>query len=263
MSKSRLSARTAALALLLLCACERKSAENLPPPLPVPAAPDGGAVKDTARDGKLPAKATQSETLHKHASASSPKEQHNAKSEEDDDGKATRTADRGLSLYELAKRGEAKLPATEPSPAPAPRATPSEVAAPAPVAPRPAAVVTAGKPRGSVTVPSTGRVHIDVPSAMQANLDADPRMQPWLNKVVSVVDTCFAKLQAQSADVHGTIEVTVTMRENERPDADIRSLPPQLSSLVSCATGALMRSKMPLFTGPEGQRHNVRLRFGE
>ena len=44
-------------------------------------------------------------------------------------------------------------------------------------------------------------------------------------------------------------------------DADILRLPPQLSGIVACATGKLMRIKMPLFTGSEGHKETVKIHF--
>jgi hypothetical protein len=93
-------------------------------------------------------------------------------------------------------------------------------------------------------------------------LDADPRMQPWVTKVVAVVEQCYATERDRSADAAGVVEVVVTMHANARPDADIRSIPPSLGGAAACATSQLMRQKrMPLFTGPEGESHTLRIRF--
>jgi hypothetical protein len=128
------------------------------------------------------------------------------------------------------------------------------VAAPAP------AKAEAAKPKGKVNVPATAHVRIDVPPALQQDLDKDPRMQPWVNQVMAVIDRCYGE-SAKGGALVGTIEVLVTMHENERPSADIKQLPPQLSPIVACATGGLMRTKMPLFTGNEGARNLVRIQF--
>lgn len=96
---------------------------------------------------------------------------------------------------------------------------------------------------------------------MQALLDADSRMQPWVDNVLRVVERCYASELAKNSSAAGSIVVEVTMHKDDRPDVDIKSLPPQLSGLVPCGTGELMRSRMPLFTGPEGQRHTLALRF--
>lgn len=106
-------------------------------------------------------------------------------------------------------------------------------------------------------MPRTANVRIDFPAGLQADLDADPRMQTWVDKVVPIIDGCHGNNRAAK----GTISTRITMHENERPDADILSLPGQLSSVVACATGALMRVKMPLFTGREGTRYDVRIVF--
>lgn len=153
---------------------------------------------------------------------------------------------------------------TSATPTPAKPATATKSAAPAPsqpAAPAPASTAaSAGKTASKVNVPATAHVRIEVPSALQAELDRDPRMQPWVNQVMSVIDRCYTDAAGGGA-LAGTIEVVVTMHENERPDADIKQLPPQLSPIVACATGGLMRIKMPLFTGAEGGRRTVRIVF--
>jgi hypothetical protein len=112
-----------------------------------------------------------------------------------------------------------------------------------------------------VSVPKTAHLAIDIPSGLQADLNHDPRMQPWVNQVVATIDRCYGGESKSNAKLAGTIEVLVTMHENERPDADIKQLPPALSPIVACATGGLMRTKMPLFTGKEGTRYPVKIRF--
>ena len=107
-------------------------------------------------------------------------------------------------------------------------------------------------------MPSTDHVRIDIPKGMQALLDADTRMQPWVQKVVAVADRCY---KSNGFGTTATIVVDVTMHKNARPDADMRSLPPTLAGVVGCATGDLMRTKMPLFTGPEGERHTLKINF--
>jgi hypothetical protein len=108
-----------------------------------------------------------------------------------------------------------------------------------------------------VTIPSTAHVQVQIPAGLQEALDLDPRMQPWANKVIQVIDSCYKS----NAGATGVISVRVTMHTDSRPDADVTSLPPALSSVVACATGGLMRTKMPLFTGKEGAKHNVNIRF--
>jgi len=163
------------------------------------------------------------------------------------------------------KAPAADRPARESTPKPAPLAPPPEPSQVAPAAeppvPAPAAAAPAPEApakKNKVTVPSTDHVKIDLPKGMQALLDADTRMQPWVEKVVAVADRCYkSKAMGSSA----TIVVDVTMHPNARPDADVRSLPPTLAGVVACATGDLMRTKMPLFTGPEGERHTLKIRF--
>jgi len=160
------------------------------------------------------------------------------------------------------KPAPAKAAAVRPGPV-QPSAPAKPVAAspttPLPPSQQPQIIATNPKPVAAtkVSVPKTVHVAIDVPSGLQADLDRDPRMQPWVNQVVATIDRCFVG----NAKAAGTIEVLVTMHENERPDADIKQLPPALSPIVACATGGLMRTKMPLFTGKEGARYTVKLRF--
>ena len=112
--------------------------------------------------------------------------------------------------------------------------------------------------KNTVTVPHTDHVKVDVPAGMQALLDADPRMQKWVDKVIAVADRCY---QSKGGGASATIVVDVTMHKDARPDADIRSLPPSLAGVVACGTGDLMRTKMPLFCGPEGEHHTLKIKF--
>jgi hypothetical protein len=142
-------------------------------------------------------------------------------------------------------------------------------ASPEPVAakPEPAAAnaePAAAKPAlaaAKVEVPRTSHVHVDVPKGLQAWLDADTRMQPWVTQVMNVAERCYAGVRASDAQAAGVIVVVITMHKDERPDADIKALPPQLSGVVACATGDLMRTHMPLFTGAEGDKQTVRIHF--
>jgi hypothetical protein len=161
----------------------------------------------------------------------------------------------------------ADKPARDSTPKPAPAAPPlapspvapaAEPPVPSPAAPAAAPAAEAPVKKNKVSVPSTDHVKIDIPKGMQALLDADTRMQPWVEKVVAVADRCYKSKAMGSA---ATIVVDVTMHPNARPDADVRSLPPTLAGVVACATGDLMRTKMPLFTGPEGERHTLKIRF--
>jgi hypothetical protein len=167
---------------------------------------------------------------------------------------------------ERAKPTRAKAPTAPRDPLP-PSASAKPVATsspkPAPPSQQPQIIATAPKPAvvGKVNVPKTVHVAIDVPAGLQADLDHDPRMQPWVNQVVATIDRCYGSESKSNSQLSGTIEVLVTMHENERPDADIKQLPPALSPIVACATGGLMRTKMPLFTGKEGSRYTVKLRF--
>lgn len=138
-----------------------------------------------------------------------------------------------------------------------------EVPAPAHVpAPAPPAAAPLSAPVHKVIVPHTEKVRVQVPSGLQSILDADPRMQPWLNQVMKVVDGCFASEQQRDAAAAGLVVVDIAMHKNARPDADIRVLPASLRGVVGCATGSLMRLRMPLFTSNEGDRFTLRVQFG-
>ena len=219
---------------LLTTSCGDAQPARLPPPLPAsppPApraeeAPDTPAGEDEARPAKRP--------------ASNAKGKPRVASRSERAVKASRNDDKAASPGREA-------PAVEPTKAPA-KAVPA--AAPPSGASKPVK-------SSRVTVPQLPHVRAEVPDGLQRDLDADPRMQSWLDRVFAVIDGCHA----QNRGATGTIEAQITMHENERPDADIRSLPPALSSVVACATGGLMRTKMPLFTGREGARYPVRIRF--
>lgn len=138
----------------------------------------------------------------------------------------------------------------------------AELAAAEPVAPEPVKLApVAPPPATKVVVPRTDHVHAEFPKGLQAWLDADSRMQPWVAEVMRVADRCYARERESNASAAGVIEVAVTMHQDARPDADILALPPELSGIVVCATGDLMRSGMPLFTGKEGDRYTVRIAF--
>jgi len=145
---------------------------------------------------------------------------------------------------------------------PAPSAPAAEPPAPTP-APAPAPAPTpAPAPKAKLVVPTSAHVHVAVPAGLQTLLDQDLRMQPWVNRVMAILDDCYAAERAKDATAQGAITVKVTMHLNARPDADVLSLPPALSGVVACATGKLLRAeRMPLFTGPEGQTHQVAVHF--
>lgn len=117
-------------------------------------------------------------------------------------------------------------------------------------------------PKTRVSVPRTEHVRAALPAALQALLDDDPRMQPWVNRVMSVANDCYTQANASGSASPGTIQLSITMHENERPGADIESLPSQLRGIVSCATSKMWREeRMPLFTSREGERHRLSLIF--
>jgi hypothetical protein len=239
--------RLLALGLLASVACDgTPAASSKPPPLPpfpgLSAKPK--AVAEPSADA-LP------EKEGAHARSASDDARHPA---------ANRAAKHASSAAPQAKPVPAAKPATAPKPATAAAPSPKPATAPTPTAPL---VATTPKPAlvSKVSVPKTVHVQIDVPAGLQADLDHDPRMQPWVNQVVATIDRCYGSESKSNTKLSGTIEVLVTMHENERPDADIKQLPPALSPIVACATGGLMRTKMPLFTGKENSRYSVRLRF--
>jgi hypothetical protein len=211
-----------------------------PPPLPSPE--------------EAPEKASES------AQPKSDGAKHTVANEDSQAGEKPKAAKSGESLYDLVKEGKASLPDTKPAkPTDSKNAT-SEVAKPLPSPAEPAKPEPA-KPVAKVNIPSTAHVRIDVPKGMQDLLNKDTRMGPWVKQVVDIADTCYAQERKTNPLAEGTIPLTVIMHENERPDADVQKLPPALSGVVACATGKFMRIKMPLFTGPEGQKHAVKVVF--
>jgi hypothetical protein len=154
---------------------------------------------------------------------------------------------------EVAK-AEPKPAEAAPAPPPAPP--------PAPAEPEPAAEPAPAPPKTKVAVPQSANVRVDIPQGMQALLDLDPRMQPWVNNVMRIIERCYERERASNSSAEGAISVAVTMHPNARPDADVGTLPPQLAGVFACASGDLMRApRMPLFTGPEGQRYTLRVHF--
>ena len=87
-------------------------------------------------------------------------------------------------------------------------------------------------------------------------------MANWVRRILPSIDGCFQQARGSNGDAGGTISVQVTMHENARPSAKVRSVPGPLSGLVSCATMKLWNQRPPLFTGPEGQQHVVFIHFG-
>jgi hypothetical protein len=133
---------------------------------------------------------------------------------------------------------------------PAPSATPSVQAEKAET-----------KAATKTVVPQSANVRAEVPAGLQRLLDGDTRMQPWVNRVMAVAEQCYAKERASNPLAKGVIAINVTMHQNDRPDAAIGSLPALLAGMVPCATGKLMGSRMPFFTGDEGAKYTVRLHF--
>lgn len=255
--------RSPVLALSLLFACGGQPADRAAPSAPAPATPPAATPATSAPAEPAPA-AEPAPPAHARAEPKAePREKPaapKAASEEPEKPRASSSA-RTQSSLETEKLNRAHA---VPSPVPAePIVAAPEPVAPAP-APAPAPPPPAAKPAaGRVVVPSTSRLHVEVPAGLQRWLDADTRMQPWLNKVIPVIDKCYGDVLESNANASGTITFRVTMHKDARPDPDIQSLPGQLSGVVACATGQLMRARMPLFTGTEGESYSVRVKFGE
>lgn len=113
----------------------------------------------------------------------------------------------------------------------------------------------------TVSVPRTDHVYTVIPNPLQELLNQDRRMRPWMAQVIRVIDGCYTDLRQTDSNAAGVIELMVTMHKNARPEADIKSLPSQLGGIVACATTKLLRTRMPLFTGPEAQRFKVKIHF--
>jgi hypothetical protein len=126
---------------------------------------------------------------------------------------------------------------------------------PEPPAPEPA------EEAPKVIVPHTAHIHADVPKGLQHWLNADTRMQPWLNKVMPVIDGCYTQARKRMPKAAGTATLRITMHENARPDIDIESVPPELGGMVACATAKLIRTRSPLFAGKEGDAYTVHVHF--
>lgn len=155
------------------------------------------------------------------------------------------------------------------APAAAAKAAPADKGASKPAAAAsaskaPAAASTATKAPSSpavppkATLPQTTHVRFEIDPGMQKLLDADSRMVDWVKRILPVIDTCYRE---QAFHGSGVIRVAVTVHANKGPDTAIQSLPAVLASLLPCATTRLMTVRPPLFTGPEGEKHNVGIRF--
>ncbi|HEX7478626.1 MAG TPA: hypothetical protein VF331_12520 [Polyangiales bacterium] len=94
----------------------------------------------------------------------------------------------------------------------------------------------------------TPAVPVPAPPALPASLPALPALRYPLTHTTS------------EAGAAGTIALTT--HEIARPTPALGSVPPALGSIVTCAMSTLMGAeRMPLFTGPEGQKHALRVRF--
>jgi hypothetical protein len=243
---------SAVLALLGVLACDSAPASipKAPPPPPFPGLSAKPVPAETPSDAPA---LTKEEAVAAHGSARQHEAppNHAAKHASAEPAPPVKPSASQPKAAAAAPRPKLAAPTPAPAkPAPAPAKAPPVVAS----TPKPEVA-------SKVSVPKTTHVQIDLPAGLQADLNHDPRMQPWVNQVVTTIDRCYGSESKGNTKLSGTIEVLVTMHENARPDADIKQLPPALSPIVACATGGLMRAKMPLFTGAEGSRYTVRLRF--
>lgn len=231
--------------VVLLAACDTAAPAAYKPPPPPPPAPVSPAQSESAHEQVEPqadsAKAQEAERATGAKKGAGHPQKATASNAKNARETEPRSPPKPREAIARAPEAPAKS-APEPAPARAPQTPPPTPAKPAPE---------------KVRVPSTAHVRVDIPAGLQTQLDRDPRMQPWSNQVIAIIDRCYQG----TTRVADSIEVRVTLHENERPDADILRLPPSLTQVVSCATGSLMRVKMPLFTGPEGARHTVRIQF--
>ena len=137
-------------------------------------------------------------------------------------------------------------------------ATTAAAKSPAPVAPKTTPEATKPAAPQKAVLPQTKHVRFEIGAAMQKLLDADPRMVDWTKRIIPVIDKCY---KDQPVHGSGVIKVTVIMHDKKGPDTAIQSLPPQFAGMLPCATSRLMSVRPPLFTGPEGQKHSVGIRF--
>jgi hypothetical protein len=263
-------ARQAAVRGLVLCVCTAltagacKSDQSDDAHLVTPASAHGESTQAAPTDDELPSG---------RAEPSAPQHESDKPAEPTTTKPTEPTTTKPTSTPSGAQPAPSKplVPAAETKPAvtKAPAAETKTAAAttpavnPTPANPAPAKPAEPEKPKAApVNVPQTKHVKVEVPKRMQQLLDADPRMQPWLDRTFATIEACYAEERKQNPLAEGTIAVKLTMHENARPDADVTQLPPQLSGVLGCATGKLMRAqRMPLFTGKEGEKHTVRVSF--
>lgn len=237
---ARISALPLIAMLAIAPACKRKSPSAEPhtvkPAAEFAQAP-GSDDDDGLVEGVVPSDADQTRTATKPSARKTTKP------------KTTKTASAAKKTSSPASKqttATAKTASKTPArPTPAPAARPVAPAKPAATPKR-------------VSLPSTAHVRYVVGSGMQKLVDKDPRIVTWLRKITPVLDRCYRGL---SGSPKGTVKVSVTMHENRRPSAGLKTLPSSLAGLMPCATMKLMSTRAPMFTGPEGQRHTVSIQF--
>jgi len=257
--------------IALLAACDGATARAPSPPPPLPATP---APVPEEVPALIPPVVP--EPVQEAATAPAPEAE---KAPKPRDAKAKVSAEQepvkdGASLYEReAKKKKTEEPAPSPTPKPkestetqvskTPAPTPAPKPDPTGPAPKPVMEPPPPAPPAPVAYDMPGSVHVQLvaPKGLEADLAKDTRMKPWLQKSVAAATKCYAIEAKTTPKLAGTIEVGIVMHENDRPDAAIKKLPPQLSGVFACVSGAMMKSRMPLFTGREGQKYTARVVF--
>lgn len=242
--------------------------EPVAEPAPTPAPPEADKAPEPSAD-KAKVAATQDDEVVSKKGAAAAEQEGKRKAPEPT---PVAKPDTKVDPKAEPKKGEtltAKV--TPPTPAPKPAPTPEPAPKPAPdpkadtkgTATKPVMQPPPPTPPAPVAyeMPSSAHVRIEAPKGLEADLAKDTRMTPWLQKSVGAATKCYEVEAKTTPKLAGAIEVGIVMHENDRPDAAIKKLPPQLSGVFACVSGAMMKSRMPLFVGKEGQKYTARVVF--
>jgi len=240
----------------------------MPEPAVEPATPEADKAPEPSADKAKVAAAKEDEVVSKKGAAANEPEGKKKAPEPTPVAKPDTKADPKAEP----KKGEtltAKVTPPTPAPKPAPKPEPTPKPASDPkadtqgTATKPVMQPPPPTPPAPVAyeMPSSAHVRIEAPKGLEADLAKDTRMKPWLQKSVAAATKCYEVEAKTTPKLTGTIEVGIVMHENDRPDAAIKKLPPQLSGVFACVSGAMMKSRMPLFVGKEGQKYTAKVVF--
>jgi hypothetical protein len=252
------------LPVLILAACSFEGTAPVAPPPPLPTLPQPTPAEPASPEPAGEVEGAPDEAdAPVAAEAEAPEDDKPSAKGEPSPTKTVEPAKKGASLYDIDPKATqgAEKPKTTATPTKPTLITPKlpSLATTTKPEPKPEAPAPEPKPTPAFNVPSAPHVTLDLPQGLRDDLAKDTRMTPWLKKGLSAASSCYTK--QNDAKLAGTIVVNIVMHENDRPDASIQTLPGQLSGVFACVSGAMMKNRMPLFTGKEGQRYTAKVRF--